>query len=209
MPALVNGMRPPDRRERGRLPFHRVNRRGSPGFDPGLQRHHLLPRQLLGMECFATLFQRIRPATLGFHDFRANGLLLPSREESAMRLALPLHRGPHRQYNAMVIERFGQIEAGFATIAAAHPRVAECEARFRINLLQRGLRHRLIKARNKAYRLNSRDPLGQGSTLASSTRWPSNYGQPVSRISSRAGHLWRIDIRLPAGPPGRPRFRWP
>ena len=79
-----------------------------------------------------------------------------------MRLALPLHRGPHRQYNAMVIERFGQIEAGFASNAAAHPRVAELEAQFRINLLQRGLRHRLIKARNKAYRLNSRDPLGQG-----------------------------------------------
>ena len=33
---------------RSRLSFRAVNRKGTPGYDPALQRHHLLPFQLLG-----------------------------------------------------------------------------------------------------------------------------------------------------------------
>jgi hypothetical protein len=50
---------------------------------------------------------------IGFHDFRRNGMLLPATDEEALRLGLPLHRGPHRSYNELVLERMGQIEAGW------------------------------------------------------------------------------------------------
>jgi hypothetical protein len=154
---------PPKRRG---LPFRKVNCRGSPGYDPELQRPHLLPRQLLGMGCFSALLDAIGKASVGYDDFRRNGLLLPTRESAALSLGFPLHRGPHRHYNAMVIERFGQIEASFARLCAVSPGAAREEAQFRIALLQRGLRHRLLKPRNKAFRLNRRDPLGTGFDFA-------------------------------------------
>ena len=47
----------------------------------------------------------------GFDDFRRNGLLLPANDAAAIRLGLPLHRGPHHSYNELVFERVGQIEA--------------------------------------------------------------------------------------------------
>ena len=97
---------------RARLPFRAVNRKDTPGYQPGMQRHHLLPCQLLSERCFGPLFDSIGRDRLGFDDFRSNGLLLPASGESALRLRLPLHRGPHRDYNAMVAERVGQIEGG-------------------------------------------------------------------------------------------------
>lgn len=103
-------------RGRTRLSFRAVNRKGSPDYDPGLQRHHLLPRQLLSQRCFGPLFQAIGRERVGFDDFRSNGLLLPASDGAAIRIGLPLHRGPHRDYNCMVIERVGQIEAGWAQL---------------------------------------------------------------------------------------------
>jgi hypothetical protein len=70
-----------------------------------MQRHHLLPIQLLSARCFGSLFERIGRDHVGFDDFRRNGLLLPATERSAVRIGLPLHRGPHRHYNEMVVER--------------------------------------------------------------------------------------------------------
>ena len=90
---------------RARLSFRAINRRDRPGHDPGLQRHHLLPCQLLSRRCFGALLDAIGPERIGFDDFRCNGLLLPANDHAAVRLGLPLHRGPHRNYNAMVIER--------------------------------------------------------------------------------------------------------
>lgn len=92
---------------RERLAFRAVNRRGAPGYQPGLQRHHLLPCQLLSKSCFGGMFDAIGRGRIGFDDFRRNGMLLPAREDAALRMALPLHRGPHRDYNAMVMERVG------------------------------------------------------------------------------------------------------
>ena len=44
---------------RRRLPFRQVNRRDDPGFQPGMQRHHLLPHALLAARPFGPLFERI------------------------------------------------------------------------------------------------------------------------------------------------------
>lgn len=151
--------------QRARLPFRAVNRRGAPDYDPGLQRHHLLPCEVLGRRCFAPLFGLLGAERLGFDDFRRNGLLLPANDRAAMRIGLPLHRGPHRRYNALVIERVGQIEAGWAARRRRAPEAALDEAFERLALLQRALRRRLLD-QHRRLRLNRRDPLGQGFDFA-------------------------------------------
>ena len=99
---------------RPHLPFRSVNRRDKPGHQSGMQRHHLLPCQLLSARCFGPLFDAIGRDRLGVDDFRSNGLLLPASGESEVRTQLPLHRGPHRDYYAMVAERVGQIEGDWS-----------------------------------------------------------------------------------------------
>ncbi len=141
--------------------FRSVNRRGFPGFEAGLQRHHLLPRQILGHRCFAALFAAIGRDRLCFDDFRSNGLLLPANDDAAIRHALPLHRGPHNAYNAMVTERVGQIEQGWSANRLRAPEVALTDAFARLALLQRALRRRLL-AQHQRLTLNRNDPLGNG-----------------------------------------------
>lgn len=144
---------------RHRLPFRAVNRRGHPGYASGMQRHHLLPCQLLSRRTFERFFDaigRIRPS---FDDFRRNGLLLPATHESALRLGLPLHRGPHRRYNSMVMDRVGQIEADWSRLRPRSPETARSQALMRIDLLQRALRRRLLQDRRPAVRLNRLDPV--------------------------------------------------
>ncbi len=68
-----------------------------PDYDPGLQHHHLLPRQLLSRPCFRRMFETLGHERIGFNDFRAKGI--------------PLHRGPHPRYSGMAMERVGGIEA--------------------------------------------------------------------------------------------------
>ena len=146
---------------RGKLAFRSVNRRGEPGYDAGLQRHHLMPRQLLGARCFGPLFDAIGRERTGFDDFRANGMLLPASDKAALRMGLPLHRGPHRNYNAMVIERVGQVEQGWSALRLRAPEVALDQALMRFGLLQRALRRRLLDPLRSRLLLNRRDPLGQ------------------------------------------------
>lgn len=116
-----------------------MNRRDSAGYDPGLQRHHLLPRQVLQQRCFGPLFDWIGRDRVGFDDFRANGLLLPAREAAALRIGLPLHRGPHRDYNAMVLERIGEIEVQWAATRLRAPEIAQAEAARQLRALQGAL----------------------------------------------------------------------
>jgi len=147
--------------ERQRLSFRAVNLPDSPGFDPGLQRHDLLPRQLLSSRTFTPLFDALGRSKVDFEDFRRNGLLLPANDSAVLKIGLPLHRGPHRNYNAMVIERVGQIEAVWS---ATRPRAPECAlevAYERLELLQRALRRRLLD-QHRRLRLNRNDPLGGG-----------------------------------------------
>ena len=147
---------------RARLAFRAVNRAGAPGYDPELQRHHLLPCQLWARRCFSRMLAALDQARLGFDDFRRNGLLLPARGEAARHLGLPLHRGPHRDYNGLVIERVGQIEARWSARSPRYSDAAGEEALFRLALLQRTLRRRLLDPRGRPLRLNAQDPLGTG-----------------------------------------------
>ncbi|MBX7457653.1 AHH domain-containing protein [Qipengyuania sp. 1NDH17] len=142
---------------RGTLPFRSVNRRGCPGHDAGLQKHHLLPRQLLTRRCFSRLFSEVGREALGFDDFRRNGILLPARDEAVWRTLLPLHRGPHRDYNAMVIERVGIIEGRWSHRKKLCSQQAGEEALLRLGLLQSALRKRLLDQSRKLV-LNRRDP---------------------------------------------------
>ncbi|MGN3973295.1 AHH domain-containing protein [Tsuneonella sp. SYSU-LHT278] len=151
-----------DYQRRARLPFRAINRPGTADYDPALQRHHLLPRQLIGDRCFGRLFAALDPRRLGFDDFRRNGILLPARTAAARRLGLPLHRGPHKAYNAMVIERVGSIEARWAAARPRAPVSAGEEALFRLALLQRALRRRLLDPPRAPLRLNRHVPIGTG-----------------------------------------------
>lgn len=126
-----------------------------------MQRHHLLPRQLLSARCFAYLFGRVGADRIGIDDFRRNGLLLPGTDCAAVRIGLPLHRGPHRAYSVMVFERVGQIEGSWAAKRLRTPDDACDEALMRLTLLQRALRRRLLSERRPLL-LNRFDPLGAG-----------------------------------------------
>lgn len=130
-----------------------------------MQRHHLLPLQLLSARCFGRMFDRIGRETVGFDDFRRNGLLLPSTEPAAVRFGLPMHRGPHGQYNSMVSERVGQIEQDWATMQLRSSDAAIEQALMRLSLLQKALRRRLLAERRRL-RLNRKDPLGVGRDFA-------------------------------------------
>lgn len=154
---------PPIRRTK--LPFRAVNRHDGPSHVPGMQRHHLVPRQLLARPSFAPLFDTLGRERLGFDDFRCNGLLLPACDTAAVRVDLPLHRGPHRAYNELVCERIGQIEADWSALRPKAPEIALDQALMRIGLLQRALRHRLLAERRRL-RLNRHDPLGRGLDFA-------------------------------------------
>jgi len=147
--------------QRQRLSFRAVNRCDSPGYEPGLQRHHILPRQILSKACFAPMLTALGRNHVDFDDFRRNGLLLPANDAAAVRIGLPLHRGPHRDYNAMVIERVGQIESGWSGTRLKAPEVALVEAYERLELLQRALRRRLLDQQRRLL-LNRKDPLGSG-----------------------------------------------
>ena len=146
---------------RSAIAFGAVNRRGSAGYDPSLQRHHLLPRQLLSRHCFGAMFEAIGREQVGFDDFRANGLLLPASEEATVRTGMPLHRGPHRRYNEVVIARVGRIEESWSRLRPADPDAALADARMRLELLQGALRRQLLAQRRRML-LNRRDPLGTG-----------------------------------------------
>lgn len=143
------------------IAFRQVNRRGWPGYDPAFQRHHLLPRQLLSRRCFGPMFAALGRAQVGFDDFRVNGLLLPASEEATVRTGMPLHRGPHRRYNEVVIARVGRIEATWSTARSHHPELALAEALMRLQLLQNALRRQLLAERRRML-LNRKDPLGTG-----------------------------------------------
>lgn len=145
---------------RSPLPFRSVNVPGSGAYRAGLQRHHVLPRQAMTRRSLTALVDAMGGDALGFDDFRRNGLLLPGTDEEAVRMGLPLHRGPHRCYNELVIERMGQIELGWQQRRRrCRNDRAVVEALMRIDLLQRALRRRLLDPANWHGRsLHRRDP---------------------------------------------------
>ncbi len=152
--------------------FSSINRRGSPGYSPGWQRHHLLPRQLLSCSSLEHFFAELVPQGLGFENFGANGVLLPATERLALKHGLPLHRGPHRLYNELVLERVTAIEmswsqsrkgrraAGGMALDPAVRQRADGDALERMALLQRALKRRLVTAAGRPLILNRKDPIG-------------------------------------------------
>ncbi|MBC2664795.1 AHH domain-containing protein [Novosphingobium flavum] len=140
------------------MSFRAVNQRGAIGYDAGLQRHHLLPFQLVGASCFRPFFDGIGRVRIGFDDFRRNGLLLPAREDAARLMGLPMHRGPHRSYNELVIQRVGAIETRWSRDRLRDAERALDDALFRLGLLQGALRRRLLDPAGSAMVLNRRDP---------------------------------------------------
>lgn len=140
------------------VPFRAVNRPGQPGYAPGLQRHHLIPREVAQAPAFAALFGALGPARTGLDDFLRNGLLLPATEQAAWVTRLPLHRGPHRHYTGLVRDRVGAIERSWAGQSAARGLLATHEAQFRLGLLQRALRRSLLRAATVRPHLNRLDP---------------------------------------------------
>lgn len=148
------------RSEPAPLAFSAVNRAGRAGYVAGLQRHHLLPRVLVGQRCFARLIEAVG-AIAAFEDFRRNGMLLPSTEEAAVRMGLPLHRGPHGVYSDMVRERLGGIEADWVAARNRDCDVAGIAALRALGILQADLRRSLLDPW-RTVRLNRSDPLGAG-----------------------------------------------
>jgi len=143
------------------IAFRSVNCPGSVGYDPSLQRHHLLPRQLLAHRCFGRMFDSIGRHRVRFDDFSANGLLLPATEAATVRTGMPLHRGPHRRYTEVVIARVGRIEADWTQARRRNEMAALSEALLRLQLLQAALRRQLL-AQQRRVVLNRNDPLGTG-----------------------------------------------
>ena len=143
------------------IAFHSVNARGAEGYDPGSQRHHLLPRQLLSQRCFGRLFADVGRVRVGFDDFRRNGILLPATEDASVRSGMPLHRGPHRRYNEVVIARVGRIEARWSVARRTDEDKALIEVLLRLHLLQGALRRQLLSQRRRIL-LNRKDPIGTG-----------------------------------------------
>lgn len=147
------------------ITFRSVNQRSLPGYDRNLQRHHLLPRQLLSQRCFDAMFAAVGRRRVGFDDFRRNGLLLPATEQATIRTGMPLHRGPHRRYNEVVIARVGRIERRWAVSHLIDEDAAMAEALLRLHLLQGALRRQLLSPRRRVL-LNRRDPVGTGFDFA-------------------------------------------
>ena len=148
------------RSELAPIRFAAVNRAGLAGYVAGLQRHHLLPRVLVGQRCFARLIEAVG-ATLAFEDFRRNGMLLPATEGAAVRMGLPLHRGPHGAYSDMVRERLGGIEADWVVARNGDSGEAGIAALRALAARQADLRCSLLDPW-RTVRLNRRDPLGAG-----------------------------------------------
>ena len=168
----------PGKVSRPKLPFRAVNTHGRADFRPDMQRHHLLPRQLLGTDGLGAMLASLGLERIGFDDFRRNGLLLPSTTDAALRAGLPLHRGPHRDYNGMVLERVGQIEADWSRTSPRHATVATLDAIARLDLLQRALRRRLLNAGQGRLILNRKDPF--------------STGQDFSHLDAMVDQLWAV-----------------
>lgn len=160
------------------IAFRSVNQRSGPGYDPALQRHHLLPCQLLSERCFGAMFAAVGRVRVGFDDFRRNGLLLPATEQATIRTGMPLHRGPHRRYNEVVIARVGRIERHWAVSHLIDEDAAMAEVLLRLHLLQGALRRQLLAQRRRVL-LNRRDPVGNGFDFA--------------ELDAMAEQLWAAD----------------
>jgi A nuclease family of the HNH/ENDO VII superfamily with conserved AHH len=126
----------------------------------GFQRHHVIPVNIIGGRVFAGLFALV--VQLGFNpqSFVANGLLLPATEHMAVRTGLPLHRGPHKQYDNLVAEGLDIIwQEMLRGRVTDHITILRLLSEF-IGHIRRSLQY------DGAFLLNRHDPRHQHSPLA-------------------------------------------
>jgi A nuclease family of the HNH/ENDO VII superfamily with conserved AHH len=126
------------------------------GVRPEFQLHHLLPVGVFGHRNFSTSFQLLRADGFDPRFYSVNGLFLPATESAAMLWKMPMHRGPHRQYNELVAARVDTILLEMQR--RCYIMSARYEAVERLNLLIATLR-RILTGGRTFLRLSSRDPL--------------------------------------------------
>ena len=139
------------------IPFSKINKSGGADYNAKYQRHHLIPLQAYSEPRFGALFSELREVGFSIDDFSTNGVLLPCEEGEAYHSGMPLHRGPHPQYNELVMDRLDAIErTARSASAAARP---HSMLRDRVWLFQKALARGLKRSENQAYVLNNRDPV--------------------------------------------------
>jgi hypothetical protein len=74
---------------------------------------------------------------------------------------MPLHRGPHRRYNEVVMARVGRIDERWSHLRHQDADLALTEALLRLRVLQGALRRQLLAERRRVM-LSRNDPLGTG-----------------------------------------------
>jgi A nuclease family of the HNH/ENDO VII superfamily with conserved AHH len=129
---------------------------------PGYQRHHLIPVNIVQSYAFAKLFSFIAPAGFKPHCFLNNGHLLPATEVESVKTGLPLHRGPHRQYDDLIAECLNMI---WLAALAGHIPATPVSLMTQISDLQ-GLLRRILGP-SASIKLNQHDPRGVQSHLSS------------------------------------------
>ena len=75
----------------------------------GFHRHHIIPLEVVERPTFSVMFGHLRAIGFDPHDFGTNGMHLPCTEKMAIVFGLPMHRGSHPLYNAVVATRVAQI----------------------------------------------------------------------------------------------------
>lgn len=76
----------------------------------GFHAHHLIPIEVTTMQSLAITIGSARAAGFNPDDFLENGMFLPSLERNAVSFGLPLHRGPHPNYNRLVADRIAELK---------------------------------------------------------------------------------------------------
>ena len=116
----------------------------------------MLPVAVFSGDAFGKAFGMLRGDGFDPRYFNINGLLLPATEQTALDTGRPLHRGPHRRYNAVVFERVSSILCEMDRRHWSH--AARADAVQRLDLLISALRRCLCGDRDWIF-LNSRDPM--------------------------------------------------
>jgi hypothetical protein len=75
----------------------------------GFHAHHLIPVEVMAMQSLAITIGSARAAGFDPDNFLSNGMFLPSLERNAVSFQLPLHRGPHPNYNRLVADRISEL----------------------------------------------------------------------------------------------------
>lgn len=107
----------------------------------------------------AAMFDHLRREGFALQQFDRNGVMLPAREETALRLGYALHRGPHRGYTDVITARVEQVRTTFERQAHGDYRTARRTAVMRLCLLQNTMRRALTDGHRGGFWLNRRDPM--------------------------------------------------